>query len=283
VADRWPAWRGRRLVLAVLAAAALASPAAASTRLVARYLRTPAIEQAAHWIESHVSGPALVAVSLDRFALDPARFEVRTVRSYGDLVPEGPEVMSQYDLLVTTRRDVDNWPGFTTVSSFESEERDAGLALHVLRPLARRSTSLVEPTRLRASHNENLVGAAWDRDPESVWKAPPGPGWVEALWDQPLVVERVEVEVGTEPDAWPQDLSLQGTDGVSWSVSPAVGIRPNRPTRQRAGAPHGQIYVLAPPRLLYGLRIERGAGGPWSLATVRVFAEAPPSRAATGH
>lgn len=282
LADRLSKGRSRDVLLTILALATLTPPAVASVRLVARYLRRPAVEQAADWIEGHVSGPALVAVSLDRFALDPGRFEVRTVRSHGDRVTDGPEVMSQYDLLVTTRRDVDNWPGFATVSSFESEERDAGLALHVLRPLARRSTSLAQPTRFRSSHDEDLAGAAWDRDPETVWNAPPGPGWVEALWDQPLVVERVEVEVGRAPDAWPQDLSLQGADGVSWSVSPAVGIRPNRPTKQRAGAPHGQIYVLAPPRPLYGLRIERRAGGPWSLATVRVFVEALPSRTATG-
>jgi 4-amino-4-deoxy-L-arabinose transferase-like glycosyltransferase len=282
VGDLLGGWRARRALLAILALAALAPPASASWRLVARYLQTPAVDRAAEWIEARVSGPALVAVSLDRFALDPARFEVRTVRAYGDLAPEAPEVTWHYDLLVTTRREADGWPGFTTVSSFESEERDAGLALLVRRPLAPRGTLRAAPASLRASHDEDRVGAAWDDDPDSVWQAPSGLGWVEAHWEQPLVVERVDIEVGKDPDAWPQDISFQGSHGATWSPLAVVGLRPNRPAKQRVGGPHGQIYVLAPPRLLRGLRIERGAGGPWSLATVRVFEERRPTSRPTG-
>ena len=277
LADRLPAGRPRDVALAILALATLALPALASARLVARYLRAPAVDRAAAWIEAHVPAPALVAASLDRFALDPARFEVRTVRSHDELVPEGPQVMQQYDLLVTTRREADRWPGFTPIADFESEEPDAGLALAVLRPVHGRSLSVAPPpASLRASADEDSVGSAWDGDAGSVWTAPPGPGWVEAQWVQPLVVDRVEVEVGSGADAWPQDLDLRYTpDGTKWRPLTVVGLRPNRPSKQRAGAPHGQIYVLVPPASLRGLRIERQAGGPWSLATVRVFQQAP--------
>lgn len=276
VADRLPAWRGRRLLLAVLAAAALASPAAASARLVYRYLRTPAIEQAAHWIESHVSGPALVAVSLDRFALDPARFEVRTVRS---LREPAPEATRHFDLVVATRREAAGWPGLETAAAFESEEADSGLALLVLRPAVDRATWRVPPREIRASHDEARAVAAWDEDPGSVWTASQGPGWIEARWSDSVVVDRVEVESGPEPDGWPQDITLLGAaEERGLGEIATFALRPNRPARQRRGAPHGQVYVLTPPRALLGLRIERRAGGPWSLASVRVFALTGTSR-----
>jgi hypothetical protein len=262
-------------VLALLALATLVPPAAASARLVRRYLRAPAVDRAADWIEGHVNAPALVAVSLDRLALDPARFEVRTLRSFRELTPE---VTGHFDLVVATRREAEGWAAFTTLASFESEEPDAGLGLLALRPLESASGRVVPPGRLRASHDTAAVPAAWDRDPGSVWQAPEGPGWIETIWPKPIEVDRVEVEAGPDPAAWPQDLALLGTaDGEGWRPIAAFGLRPNRPAKQRTGAPHGQVYVLTPSLPLRGVRIERGAGGPWSLATVRVVATASPS------
>jgi len=271
VADRVTAARARGALLSVLALAAIAPPAAASARLVARYLRVPAVDRAADWIEGHVAAPARVAVSLDRFALDPARFEVRTVRSFRE-VP--PDVIRHFDVVMATRREAQGWPDFTTLATFESEEPDRGLALLVLRPEGDRSARLYPPPdRRRASHDEAGAAAVWDHDPASAWRAPPGPGWVEALWTPPIEVDRVEVEAGPEADAWPQDLTLLGSaDGRGFEEVAVFALRPNRPARQRAGAPHGQVYVLTPARPLLGLRIERPAGGPWSLAAVRVFA-----------
>jgi hypothetical protein len=86
-------------------------------------------------------------------------------------------------------------------------------------------------------------------------------------------VDRIEVEAGPEAGAWPQGLVLLGTaDGRGWGELAVFALRPNRPARQRAGGPNGQVYVLTPRRPLVGLRIERPAGAPWSLAAVRVFA-----------
>ena len=274
VGDRLAARRGRVAVLALLGLATLVPPAAASARLVRRYLRAPAVDRAAEWIEAHVNAPALVAVSLDRLALDPARFEVRTLRSFRDLAPEVPE---HFDLLVATRREAEGWTAFTTLASFESEEPDTGLALLALRPVKAPSARVVAAGRLRASHDTAAVAAAWDEDPRSAWEAPEGPGWIETVWPEAIDVDRVEVEAGADPAAWPQDLALLGTaDGESWRPVAVFGLRPNRPARQRITAPHGQVYVLTPPLPLRGVRIARAAGGPWSLATVRVVATAPP-------
>jgi hypothetical protein len=276
VADLLAARPGRRLLLAVLAVATVVVPAAASGRLVARYLRAPAVARAARWIEDHAAGPARIAVSMDRFALDPARFEVRTVRSLRELPAE---VTRRYDLVVATRREAAGWPGLETAATFESEEPDPGLALLVLRPVDDRPASQSVPDRVRASHDEAEAAAAWDRDPASAWTAPPGPGWIEARWTEPIEVDRIEVEAGPAADAWPQDLVLLGAAGEgAFQEIAAFALRPNRPARQRAGAPHGQVYVLTPPRPILALRIERRAGGPWSLASVRVFALTGTSR-----
>src|SRR6185295_16569128 len=94
--DRLAGRPGVRPMLGLLALAALLPPAVSSARLVERYLRTPAVERAAQWIEGHVAGPALVAVSLDRFALDASRFEVRTVGASGAMAPP-PAVHASHD------------------------------------------------------------------------------------------------------------------------------------------------------------------------------------------
>ena len=271
-----PAGRFRRAALAVVALAAFAAPAMASARLVARYLRAPAVDRAAEWIEGHVSRPGRIAVSMDRFTVDPARFEVRSIPTLRDL-PRN--VARHFDLVLATRREAVAWPGFETVATFESEEADAGLSLLVLRPPHDQAASPAAPDRVRASHDEAGVGAAWDADPGSVWRAPDGPGWVVAEWSDPVEVERVEIDAGPEAGAWPQDVVLLGTaDGRAFEEIKAFALRPNRPAKQRRGDPHGQIYVLTPPRALRGLRIERRAGGPWSLAAVRVLALTGTSR-----
>ena len=265
IADRLQGRGARTAVLAALAVAALAPLAVESARLVARYVRTPAVDQAAEWIESHVAG-ATVGVELDRLTLDPARFEVRTVRSLRDL---GPELRAHFDLLVATRRQAEGWTGVTSVARFESEEPNEGLDLLVIRPTTPRAARPIAPRVVRASQTDGMA-AAWDGDPRSAWTAPEGPGWMEAYWPDVVDLERVEVEAGPGPAAWPQDLVLLGTaDGESWMPLPSFALRPNRPAKQRGDAPHGQIYVLTPPAALRGLRIERHAGGPWSLAAVR--------------
>jgi len=276
VRDALPPGRVRRAVLIATATAALAAPAVASMRLVARYLRAPAVDRAAGWIEGHSARPARIAVSMDRFALDPTRFEVRSIPALRDLPRD---VARHFDLVLATRREAEGWSGFETVATFESEEPDAGRSLLVLRPMDDRPASPSAPDRLRASHDEPGVAAAWDTDPASVWRAPQGPGWVQAEWTHAVEVDRVEVEAGPEGGAWPQDLALLGTaDGRAFQEIETFPLRPNRPAKQRKGGPHGQVYALTPPRPLLGLRIERRAGGPWSLATVRVFALTGTSR-----
>ena len=268
IADRVAPKKGGAAALALLALAVLAPPATASARLVRRYLRAPAVDRAAEWIEGQVAAPALVAASLDRFALDPSRFEVRTLRSVRE-VP--PEVAVHFDLVVATRRETEGRVDLTALASFESEEPDPGLALLALRPVKTRGSEPVAPGRLRASHDPAGVVSAWDADPRSVWAAPAGAGWTEAVWPAPVDVDSIEIEAGPEPGSWPQDLALLGTvDGTSFEPLAVFGLRPNRPAKQRTGAPYGQVYVLTPSRTLRGLRVERAAGGPWSLATVRV-------------
>jgi hypothetical protein len=275
VGDRIAGRRARAAVLAALALAAVVPPAAASIRLVARYLTAPAVDRAAEWIEAHLPAPARIAVSMNRFALDPSRFEVRTVPSLRGL---DPAVARHFDALVATRREAEGWTSFATLATFESEEADTGLALLVLQPRLDAVGGPVPPARLRASHDEATVGAALDDDAATAWTAPAGAGWIELLWTHPVEVTRVEVEAGADTDSWPQDLVLLGSaDGEVFEELEVFGLRPNRPAKQRQGAPHGQVYVPTPPRRLAALRIERRAGGRWTVASVRVLATPRPA------
>lgn len=269
VADRLPAGRVRPAVVAALALGALLPPAIASSRLVARYLRKPAVDHAAEWIERNVAA-GRVAVGMDRFALDPARFEVRSVRSVRALPLEARR---HFDVILANRREAADWAGLTPLATFESEEADAGLALVALRSAEAPAVRMGAPVAVRSSREDGAAAAAFDDDPASVWHAPPGSGWLEARFGGPVEVARVEIDAGPEPAAWPQDLALLGTrDGQRFERLEVFLLRPNRPARQRAGTPHGQAYAVLPPRPLLGLRVERSAGGPWSVAAVRVFA-----------
>jgi hypothetical protein len=87
---------------------------------------------------------------------------------------------------------------------------------------------------------------------------------IELRWPRRVTVGRVEVEA----DEWPQPLRL--SDGGGEPIA-AEGLRPTRPSRQREGAPHGQVYALVPPRDLTVLRVERTDGRPVRLSGLRVL------------
>src|SRR5207247_7667595 len=96
------------------------------------------------------------------------------------------------------------------------------------------------------SANAPGIAAAVDGRADTAWAGPPGPSWIQALWPRPVMVARVEIEVGSA-EQWPQPLAVLGAADGPWRQLPAEGLRPTRPTRQRVGAPHGQVWALVPP------------------------------------
>jgi len=100
-------------------------------------------------------------------------------------------------------------------------------------------------------------------------------GWIEARWDTPLLVERVDVEVG-DPARWPQRLLLLGAESGRPERLEAPRLRPR--FGQLRGQPHGQVFILTPPRRLGSLRLLRKEGGAWSVAEIRVHLVAEPAR-----
>lgn len=266
--------RGMRATLgAVLAVAALASPALSSVSLANRYRGPTAADRAVTWVESNASSPALILTTLEPFRVDPARFEVRAVDSLAALAPEA---LAQYDLVVTSGKPPARLPDAQVLASLgEAAGSDEG-GVTILRARAGATLRVAPaPRRVLASHAPEAARRAWDGDAASSWEAPAGPVWMSAEWDAPLTVVRIEVEVGAEGRSWPQELEWQGlsTEGETLPLR-TEALRPKRPRRQRVGAPHGQIYVLAPPRALAGIRLVRADGKPWELAEVRVLAAA---------
>jgi len=256
---------GRRpAVVAVLATTAVISPVGETVELVARYLRPAAVDQAAEWIDGHVPGPALVATSLSRLRLPPERFEVRLLTSLDEI----PRVaLPHYDLLVATTVAEVDFVRVPALASFPSEEGHEGRPVTVMPAPHRGPMAVLPPDRMVFSRHDAGSERAWDGRGDTCWAAPGGELTIEAEWDTPRVLERIDVEAA----AWPEPLRLFGLDELGrWLRLDLDSLRPTRAARQRVGSRFGQIYVLAPPRRLSALRIERGPGLEWSLCEVRL-------------
>jgi hypothetical protein len=184
-----------------------------------------------------------VLSSLPRFAIDPARFEVRRSARLADVAPAPA---AQYDLLVTDiTRDAAAFEGFDTLVTFPSEDGVAERTFSVLRPRERPALAAVEP-------------AAVSRD-----------GAVDLSFSAPARVFRVEVEA----DDWPRDARLFGrAEGQDeWRRLEFEPLRPTEKDRRRAGAPEGQVYVLSGDALA-ALRLSAEKPGSWTAARIRVLA-----------
>jgi 4-amino-4-deoxy-L-arabinose transferase-like glycosyltransferase len=235
---------GRRAlpVGALVAALAIGSQAAASVPLVVKYASPAAVDQAADWVEANVPGPALVLSALPRFALDPARYELRRTPRLED-VP--PAAALQYDLLVTDiTRDAEALQGFRTLARFPSEDGVPERTLSVLTPAARPALVAIETAVTRTHAAIELAFA-------------------------PARAFRLEAEA----DDWPRDARLEtrAAADASWQRARFEALRPTERERRRRGAPAGQAYVLSGDPVA-GLRLSAGRPGSWTQARLALLA-----------
>ena len=255
--------RGRAVAL-VLAAAALLQPAARAVGVAAAYARPKELDLAGDWLEGQ-GRPVTVATSLGWFRVDPP-VELRTELTLAELPPE---TLAHYDLVVAPRRAARALRGLTQAAVFEDPGNPDG-ALVALRP-AVPPADVAWPAPAATAATAPGAEHAWDGDPASAWSAPPGPGWVEARWDRPHALHRLEVVSAPGHGLWPQRLALLGRTGADrWEPIEALPLRPTRTRGQHP--PHGQVFVLPEERHFDGLRIERRKGEEWGLAEVRAFA-----------
>jgi hypothetical protein len=155
------------------------------------------------------------------------------------------------------------------VVRFATPETPAPLV--VWRPAPRpRPVRAPEPSSVSASADPEGAWRAFDGDAASAWTAGGGRGWIEARWQEPLLIGRVEVDAG---EHWPQRLRLSGGSGDERQVLVAPRLRPR--FGQLEGVPAGQVFVLTPPRRLEALRLVRPQGAQWSVAELRVYLAAP--------
>ena len=258
----------RRRALAIgLAAAALVQPTWRSVAVTVGYAGRSELDHAAAWIEGQ-GRPLTVATSLEIFRLEPPA-ELRTGLP---LLILPPEALAHYDLVLAPRALGDRLRGLVPAVVFEHKGNPDG-ALAVLRPVTP-STDRAWPAPAATSGTAPGAQSAWDGDLSTAWTAPAGPGAIEALWERPRALHRVEVLAGAGEERWPQRLVLMGraADG-RWEPIEALPLRPTRTRRQNP--PHGQVFLLAEERSFDGLRVERGKGRDWGLAEVRAFSLEP--------
>jgi len=255
----------RRAVALVLCVAVLAVPCRSSVSLALRYLKPTSIDLAAGFIEAGFPGHALVATGLPRFVLSQERFEVR---SWAPLHACPPAVLRQYDLVVAPREELSAF-GFRLLREFD----DGSGALGVAAP-ERPSLERVEPSAAAASHDPDHSLGPWLG--ASSWRSPGGSAWISGEWPAARRIERVEVVSDDAGGMRPHALELEGRSDAdpAWTKLEVWPLRPGRLARQSADSPPGQIYVLAPPVPLVGLRLSSQGGGAWGLARIVVLAEA---------
>jgi 4-amino-4-deoxy-L-arabinose transferase-like glycosyltransferase len=266
-----------RAAAALLAIPAVLWPMSGTLTLMSRFLRPAAVDLAAGWIDRRVPGPALVVTSLRGLQLPRDRFEVRLIGSLDELPAGAP---AYYDLVVaSTRAELDRLSALPRLADFPVEDGDPQRPITILgRPPVVGETALA-PETLQVARGGASGPNVWDGDPASCWEAPGGATDIEAQWTEARRVTRIEVESGRQPEDWPQRLHLFGLED-RWLRLEVEPLRPTRPHRFRLDAPWGQSYLLAPPRTLRGIRIERPAGLEWRLCEVRahVASDAPPAR-----
>jgi len=228
---------------ALLAAVSVAGQAAQSVPLALKYARPAAIDLAADWVEAHVPGPALVLSALPRFAIDPARFELRRTARLADVAPA---VAGQYDLLVTDiTRDAASLEGCHTLARFPSEDGVAERTLSVLAPRSRAQLVALVPGTLTRGETSIELGFG------------------------PARAFRLELEAEDWPrEAW---IETRATPEADWQRSRADPLRPTERDRRRLGSPGGQVYVLSGDRIA-GIRVGASRGGRWTAAALRVLA-----------
>jgi hypothetical protein len=257
---------------AALAAVTLAVPLTRAVRVAHGYTQPTELDAAAEWIESQ-GRPLRVATSLERLRLH-GPIEVRAGLP---LWSWAPEPLGHFDLLLAPRDVAERLTSLRVLRTFERAGNEGGALLALAGPGAPEPAwPAPHATRATAPGGER----AWDGDARSAWTAPPGPGWIEAEWEEARELHVIEITVPAGEGYWPQRLRMfarrEGAPPeTAWTAVDGIAIRPARAALQQP--PHGQVFVLPEPFAAKALRIERrGDGKAWGLAEVRAFSPAAP-------
>ena len=258
--------RPRRGVVVALAVAALAMPAWTAMRLVRGYVEGAPAEKAAQWLDGHGAPKTSVVTSWPVLGVDRARFEVLRVSSFDAM---SRAAIESFSLILTSTQ---------AEASRLAETADVveTFAPHVVLLRPRRAPEWQQvppPTGVNASEHAESAQAAWDGDRKTLWVGSSRESWLEARWQQPVVVDAVEIDAGKE-GLWPRDLRLDvlESDGL-WRALDVLPLRPLEREEQRQGSRPGQFFLLDHARTIGALRITRvGSTTRWGLAEVRPLA-----------
>jgi hypothetical protein len=281
VHDRLPGRPSIRAAVATAVALLALVPLLRPTLAAAAGFRSPdALDRAAAWMEKTVPGRPLVATSYPRFAVEE-RFEVRYWTPPGDLamadVP--PEVLRHYDVVASStaalRALSEQGLSFHAIRVFGEGEDATALGFPEPPPLVP-----LLPDRVDAAGDAKDAAGLWSGT--SGWRTADTEGWIAAEWDAPRAIARIDLVADASGGFTPLGVVIEGRDPAArWRRLRVWPLRPKTLSQQDAQAPHGQVFVVAPPASLTGLRIAGRGRGPWGLARATIYRAPEPGETAT--
>jgi hypothetical protein len=274
--ERLVAWS--RSAFAATAVVAVAIPLLSSVDYVRAILRPTTKDDAADWIETHLSGGRVVTSVNAAIGLDPRRFETllvgrldattRLQAVHADVVVTGPGL--EREVLA----------GLTKLFVAEPQTPYSGERIRVygvprdLRPRYARVS--LGDARIEASENAAGVAAMIDGDARTAWRTatPQAPGaWIEITLPEPVLLGRIELVPPPDADEAADELEAYATEGP-----PRLGRMPTLPGRpgiaaQLTGAQVSQVLLVPEARVLTLRLAQVGRKATsWGIAELRLDA-----------
>lgn len=278
--------RGNALAATALALLAAIVPLRQSISRVQPLMQASPRDGALEWIEANLPAGARIletrpeALPKQRAQLigaDPRRYELlyrfpgqrglQLLAEDVDLVITGPEARAGWSeelqpvFLAATDGEV--------LFQLKMARRDD-------RPRYRRME--VGALSLETSAGAARAGLLVDRDPTTAWSSGPmkNGAWIEARWDRPRPLARVELWIANHPSREPDlEILTRGPDGSFHSRTVVPGREPLA-SQFAAGRRASQVFLLNPePVSGLRIRIADGTGEPWLIAEMELSIRAP--------
>jgi hypothetical protein len=268
--------RGRRVLLVVVAVAAVAAPLVRSARYVASVSRPGTWDRTVDWIGANAREGTRILTTEPDMGLDRRRFEV--VPATGS--PALDRLLAgEVDLVVTGHHGHVELDGLAPAFTASPRSPEEGFATTVqtvpdaLRPVYQR-VRLAE-AHLTASENAEGIEAIRDGNDETTWSTatPQHPGqWVEVDLPSPVLLARVELVHGRRTQRHARDLHLLvSEDGTHWT---RVRVASGRPAPDEQGDRHPSDVLLFEPVRARSIRLVQMAEGErrWAFAEINLAA-----------
>ena len=236
-------------------------------------------DRALDWINANVPPDARVVNAYPAFGLDHTRFEVVPTRG----IPRLDRLLALHADVYVAHPDAANESaaGFREVFRAGASRYDPPIAVYTVPASVRPVYRPVDLGQARLSASENIAEVSavlGDRRRRSWFTAgPQRPGqWFEVDLASPVMLAKVEVDLGGHPARYPRRLLLLGSlDGQSWRRVRTLSISPPFAEQMIRGSEVKDILTFEP-TLLRAIRLVQfgKAERRWGMTRLRLFAVA---------